>query len=214
MKLSRSGWMLIVGLLLLVAAVAVAAGEIKHTFVATDESGRQLLYVDETNPANDWTVPLPGNRDIQLSGKGTVLVSVPVGYREYALKTGELLKEIKVGQGIQTLVRVDSGHTFLASKTAVIELDENDAVVGRHEIMMGGYFRLLRLARNGNLLFTSGKTTVKELKLSGSTVRELDLTSLTPESMKPYFMEETSDGRFFMGLSGFPKRVSYDSIMN
>jgi len=60
---------------ILVILPLASAAQIKHKFVATDESGKQLLYVDETNPANDWTIPLPGNRDIQISKKGTVLVT-------------------------------------------------------------------------------------------------------------------------------------------
>jgi outer membrane protein assembly factor BamB len=105
-------------ILLLILAILpfASAGQIKHKFVATDESGGQLLYVDETNPENDWTIPLPGNRDIQLSKKGTVLVTVDDGYHEYALKDGKLVKEVKVGKGVRSLVRLDIGNTILASK--------------------------------------------------------------------------------------------------
>lgn len=190
--------------LVLSSSLMVRAAQTKHRFVATDESGKQLIYVDEANPGNDWTVPLLANRDIQLSGEGTVLVSVPVGYREYDLKGGKLIKEVKVGKGIQSLVRVKSGHTLLASKQAVLELDKDDKLIATHSIEMGGFFRLLRLARNGNLLYTSGATTIKELKTGtpAETVREVDLTKLTPESRKPYFMEEMADGQFLIS-TGF-----------
>ena len=63
---------------------------------------------------------------------------------------------------------------------------------------MGPYFRLLRMAKNGNLLYTSGATTVMELKPGGKSVRKLDLTSITPESKKPYFIEQLADGKFLI----------------
>jgi len=189
---------LITLLLILSVTLGVSAADIKHRFVATDESGKQLLYVDEINPANDWTVPLQGNRDLQLSQNGTVLVSIPSGYREYDLKNGKLIKEVKVGKGVQSLVRLNNGHTFLASKQGVIELDKDDKQVAEQKIEMGGYFRLLRLTKSGNYLYTSGKTSVRELQPDAATLRELNLTTLTTESHKPYFMEEMSDGRFLV----------------
>ena len=72
---------------------AATASAIKHRFVATDESRKQLLLVDQTDPSKDWTVPLPGNRDIRLIGTDRVLVSVPNGYREYALADGRLVND-------------------------------------------------------------------------------------------------------------------------
>jgi hypothetical protein len=189
---------LAITLLTMSLALDISAGEIKHKFVATDESGKQLIYVDETNPENDWTIPLPGNRDIQLLSEGTVLVSVPVGYREYDLKSGKMLKEIKANIRVQSLVRLDNGHTLLAGKKGVVELDKDDRQVAFHEMQMGGYFRLLRVAKNGNFLYTSGPTTIKEMKPGGKAIRELDLTTITPESKKPYFIEEMADGNFLI----------------
>jgi hypothetical protein len=189
-------------LLIMSLSLGISAGEIKHKFVATDESGKQLIYVDETNPANDWTIPLPGNRDIQLSSEGTVLVSVPTGYREYDLKSGEMLKDIKAVTRVQSLVRLANGHTLLAGKDGVVELDKADQQLAFHAMKMGGFFRLLRVAKNGNYLYTAGPTTVKELQPGANVIRELDLTTLTPESKKPYFMEEMPDGTFLIA-TGF-----------
>jgi len=203
---SRRPPALAIGLLTMLLALAASASEIKHKFVATDESGKQLIYVDETNPENDWTIPLPGNRDVQLSGEGTVLVSVPVGYREYSLKSGKMIKEIKTEIRVQSLVRLNNGHTLLAGKEGVVELDKEDRQLAFHEMQMGGYFRLLRVAKNGHFLYTSGPTTIKELKPGGKAIRELDLTTLTPESKKPYFIEELGDGSFLIA-TGFGATV-------
>ncbi len=192
----------LVVILALTAASILCAGDIKHKFVATDESGKQLLYVDETNPDNDWTIPLKGNRDVQLSGKGTVLVSVPTGYQEYSLKGGKLIKDIKMGSRIQSLVRLANGNTILASRNQVIELDKDDKIVATHNLELGGGFRLLRLAKSGNLLYVSGKSTMSERKRSGEVVRTLDLNTLVPKTVKPYSMEEMADGSFIIS-SGF-----------
>jgi outer membrane protein assembly factor BamB len=178
--------------------LSVFADEIKHKFVATDESGKQLIYVDEANPANDWTVPLPGNRDIQLSKDGTVLVSVPSGYREYSLKDGKMIKEVQTEIKVTSLVRLSNGHTLLAGSAGVVELDKDDKKVAFHEKALGPFFRLLRVAGNGNFLYTSGQTTITEMTPEGKDIRALDLSTLTPESKKPYFAEELADGRFLI----------------
>ena len=185
-------------LLLLTSACFSFAGEIKHIFVATDESGGQLIYVDESNPHNDWTVKLNGNRDLQVLDTGRILVSVRDGYKEFDLKTGKLLKEVKTGKGIQSAVRLDNGHTLLAGSRGIIELDKDDNKVAEHTYVLGGFFRLLRVSRDGNYLYTSSATTIREAKPNGATVREMDLTTLTPESRKPYFIEELPDGRFLI----------------
>ena len=81
-----AGLMVFAGLMVPVMAAAMpdakpaaASSAIKHRFVATDESRKQLLLVDQSDPSKDWTVPLPGNRDIRLIGADRVLVSVPNG---------------------------------------------------------------------------------------------------------------------------------------
>jgi len=178
--------------------LAAFADEIKHKFVATDESGQQLIYVDETNPGNDWTIPLPGNRDIQLSTEGTVLVSIPSGYREYSLKDGKLIKEMKAEIQVTSIVRLKNGNTLLAGDKGIVELDKDGKTVSFRRQDMGGCFRLLRVTGNGNFLYTSGQTTITEMTPEGKEIRTLDLSTLTPESRKPYFAEELPDGKFLI----------------
>jgi len=180
----------------LFSASATRAGEIRHKFVATDESGKQLLFVDETDSTKDWTVPLQGNRDLQLTGKASVIVSVPTGYREYSLDGGKLIKEVKAGNGIQSLFRLANGNTLLASKKQVLELDQEDKTLATHDLDLSAFFRLLRLTRQGNLLYVSGKSEISERKLGGDIVRRLDVAELTPETSKPYSIEEMDDGTF------------------
>jgi hypothetical protein len=42
------------------------SAEIKHRFLALDESRFQILYVDPSDPSKNWTIKVPGSRDMQL----------------------------------------------------------------------------------------------------------------------------------------------------
>lgn len=166
---------------------------IRHIFVATDESREQLLYVDEFNPENDWTVQIGPNRDLQVEGD-RIVISTPMGYAEYHLKTGQRIKEVQIQKGIRSVRRKPNGHTVLASKDEIIELNTKDTVEKRIQINMGKAFRLLRLRKNGNFLFTGGKTIIKEATPEGQIIGSVDLKRLAPKTSKPYFVMETSAG--------------------
>ena len=70
-----------VGIVLALVSLAPAGEPIKHRFLAADESGHQLMLVDQFDPSKDWTIPLKGNRDIQLLDEKRLLASFPGGYR-------------------------------------------------------------------------------------------------------------------------------------
>lgn len=81
---------------LLLTLQSLWAGEIRHRFLAKDESRSQLLYVDQTDPLKDWVIQLGAKcRDTQLAGKNILLVSSPDGYREYSLADRQMIKEVK-----------------------------------------------------------------------------------------------------------------------
>lgn len=180
--------------------LAVRAGEIKHKFVATDESRNQLVYVDQFNPENNWTVPLHGNRDLQVVDKKTVVVSVPGGYREYALKGGKMTKEFKLqeAKGICSVIRKKDGTTILANRQKIFVLDKNDKKVSEHHLNMGGFFRLLRITDDGNFLFTCSGNSIREAKPSGEKVYELNLSKIDPKCAKPYFAEPIDGGQLLI----------------
>lgn len=178
--------------------VTADGGEIKHRFVATDESGNQLIYVDQFDSSNDWSIELKGNRDVHVTEKGTILATVPEGYNEYDLKSGKLIKEVKAGKRIFSMLRLDNGHTILASQNEIFELDANDTQVKTYPAKPGNFFRILRMSKKGNFLYTGSATTVKELSPDGKTVRELEVSKITPKCKKPYLIEELEDGQFLV----------------
>jgi len=187
-------------------SIPAIAAEIKHEFLATDESRKQLLYVNEFNPSQDWTIPLPGNRDIQIVSDSSVIVNSSTGYKEFEIKTGKLIKEVKAGSNIKSAIRASNGHTFVASPDTIWELDKNDEEISTVNVKMGKFFRLLRLAKNGNFLFTGGKTVVKEADRTGKVVREIELKKIAPKASKPYFMTQQEDGNYMVS-------TGYDSSL-
>lgn len=192
---------LILNAMIFAATMTAHAGTIKHTFVATDESGKQLLYVDEFNPANDWTIPLPGNRDLQVVDKTTVIVSVPTGFREYALKDGSMTKEVTLEgnvSGICSVIRKPDGTTILANKEKIFLLDQEDKIISEIPMNMGGFFRLLRMTKSGNFLFTCNGNSIREATPDGETVYELNLLTIDPNCNKPYFAEPMGDDQLLI----------------
>lgn len=184
--------------IVLAIGTSAFAADIKHIFLATDESRKQLLYVNEFDPSDDWTIPLQGNRDIQVVSSERVIVSISAGYREYEVKTGKMVKEVKVGKGIRSVVRAANGHTFAANAGTIWELDKDNKEVGSVNVKMGGFFRLLRLAKNGNFLFTGGVSEVKEADRTGKIIRTIELKSIAPKVKKPYFMVQQDDGNYMV----------------
>ena len=57
--------------LISILSIHALAQDIKHKFVATDESGHQLIYVDQRKPSTNWAIELKA-RDIQLVGNDRV----------------------------------------------------------------------------------------------------------------------------------------------
>jgi hypothetical protein len=99
------------------------AAEIKHSFLAKDESRAQLHYVSQFDPSQDWTIQLPkGCRDIRRTGNNRLLVSHPDGYLEYDLSTQKQTKQVVVKKGakIESLERLPNGHTILAGRAGCI----------------------------------------------------------------------------------------------
>ena len=180
-------------------AAASAEETIKHRFLAADESGHQLLYVDQFDSSKDWTIKLQGNRDIQLLDDKRLLASFPGGYREYEIATGRMIKEVKVDlKGVFSARRHRNNHTYVANRSDLVELDENDKVVKKHAKLLDGSFRVMRMTPAGHFLFICKGTSIKEVGGDGETVRTLDLKKIDPKIHKCYFIDILSDGNYLV----------------
>lgn len=185
-------------MLSLVFGSVAQATEIKHRFLAKDESRPGLHYVDQFDSANDWDIKLErGSRDIRLLNGNRLLMSYPAGYLEYDLATQALLKKVTVleGERIESVERLPNGHTILAGRKngiAFFELDENDQLVRKvvYEKLEG--LRLFRLSPEGNFLFTAYPDRVIEADWAGKIVADIPV----PGASKMYWVKKLGCGKY------------------
>lgn len=159
------GWLNLTGTIAVLlgwTATGRGADAIRHRFVATDESGQQVLLVDQAEPVKSWRVPLQA-RDMQLVGNGRVLVSVLTGYRELNLADGTVCRQVDGFERIFTARRTAAGHTFLGgyggtTAIQIIELGPDDkplATIALEPLVTN--IRLMRLTPTDTFLLGSGK---------------------------------------------------------
>ena len=124
-----------------------------------DEGKSQLSYEDLSNPANNWYVPIPAGRDMQLVGHGCVLIGTGNGYEERKISTGEKVKEVTTFPGTLSARRLRNGNTLLAGmnwqgKKGVVLVEVDQSLKVKNEIAYGGfeYLRLVRETPTGTFL--------------------------------------------------------------
>ena len=82
--------------LVMAASARVGLGEIKHRLLIVDESRHALRYVDESDAAKNWELPIGGGfHDVQLIGGNRAMVSSGWGYSVYDLAARKLLRRVK-----------------------------------------------------------------------------------------------------------------------
>lgn len=207
---SRAGvhWLLFIGVLLWLGGAAVEGAEIRHRFLAKDESRSQLLYVDQDQPARDWTIQYRGKgRDLQLPGKNRVLVSSPDGYWEFNLADGKLLKEVKGFPGAMSARRQPDGRTILAcAQTAVTiyELSAEDQVLRKVPFKMAST-RVIRLTPQGTFLFGC-----KHQLFEGNFAGEIVKTFALPEGAWAYQALRKPNGNLLVSGGYDPRLFELD----
>jgi hypothetical protein len=164
---------------------------IRHRFLYQDESRHQLLYVDQQDPAGNWSLQ-PGTSpwDIQPVGQDRLLV-VGNGFKVFDLKTRTAVEEFKAGDlgGIMSARRRPDGTTIVGANKdiapkkpaiAVYELDRDHKVTRKAFFPGISALRMLRLSAANTILLAhqtgaaevvfdpnaeNGGRIVKELKL-------------------------------------------------
>jgi hypothetical protein len=134
----------------------------KRKLILRDEGLSQLAYVDIANPKNNWFVPVPAGRDLQLVGKGRVMIGTGAGYEERDIKTGEKIKELTSFTGTLSVHRLRNGNTLLAGlnlagKQGVVLAEVDDMGTTQRVINFPqlNYVRLVRETFAGTFLVTS-----------------------------------------------------------
>ncbi|VGO14580.1 hypothetical protein PDESU_03143 [Pontiella desulfatans] len=162
-----------IALCLFVVANAEAK-EIKHRFLAKDESRAQLHYVDQLDASKDWTIKLEkGCRDIRLLDNHRVLVSHADGYAEFDLATQQQVHEVRDARfkKTETVSRLPNGNTILGANQKGItffEIAPDGAVVRQVNFPQFNTMRLMRLSPEGRFLFGANTDHVIEADWDGA----------------------------------------------
>ncbi len=159
-----------------------ASGNHPQLLLLRDEGLSQLSYEDLANPANNWWLPVPAGRDLQLVGNGRVLICTGYGYEEREIATGKLVDELNDFPGTVCAHRLRNGNTLLAGinwqgKQGIVLLETTTTGAIKNMIVYPGfdYTRLVRQTVSGNFLVTAGKT-VFEGRADGSIVWQAAIT--------------------------------------
>lgn len=162
-------------------ATGKAAAHPQHLLLR-DEGRSQLSYEDLGNPANNWYLPVPAGRDLQLAGHGRVLLGTGYGYEEREIATGKLVAELNDFPGTVCARRLRNGNTLLAGinwqgKQGIVLIEAGARGEIKNMIVYPGfdYVRLVRQTVDGNFLVTAGKT-VFEGRPDGSIVWQAAIT--------------------------------------
>lgn len=178
--------------------------EIKHRFLAVDESRHQLVYVDQFDSSKDWTLKLPiKHRDIQLVGDNVLLLSSLEGFHEYDLRDRRMVKEVKGYPGTVSARRLPDGRTILVCNAPGVTLFELSAE-GK-ELRKSTFdvptTRVVRMTPQGTILFGSANR-VFEGDLDGKILKEHTL----PERVWAYQTVRLPSGNL-LACGGYDPRM-------
>jgi outer membrane protein assembly factor BamB len=135
----------------------------QHRLLLRDEGMSKISFVDESNSIV-WQVDVPAGRDLQLAGRGRILLGTANGYEEREISTGDKLKEVATWPGTIAVQRLVNGNTMLIGvnwqgKQGIILVELNGKDELTHTIVFPGftYARLFRVTEKGTFLITADK---------------------------------------------------------
>ena len=148
----------------------------QHRLLLRDEGLSKLSYMDLDKPEKNWITAIPAGRDMQLVGKGRVLIGTGTGYEERLIATGEKVAELTSFNGTIAARRLKNGNTLLTGLNwqdkkgiVLLEIDAAGKIVQTINYPSYPYVRLVRQIPNGNFLLTSD-TSVFEGNAKGEIV--------------------------------------------
>ncbi|MDR1924668.1 MAG: hypothetical protein LBQ66_09850 [Planctomycetaceae bacterium] len=156
--------------------------QIKHKMIMLDESRKQILYVDQFEPKNDWVIKLTdgGVWDVQLIGNNRILVALYElgGFREYDLTTRKVVREVidKKYKRTLTAIRFTDGRTLLGCNVnrgyQFFLLDAEGKLAKELPHVKDTEIRIARRTPRDTIVFGCKNDWVTEIDLDGKIVRE------------------------------------------
>ncbi|MBX2844480.1 MAG: hypothetical protein KTR26_22145 [Flammeovirgaceae bacterium] len=139
-----------------------------RSFLLRDEGLSQLSFINLANPSENWFQPIPKGRDLQLIGKGKVMIGTENGFEERLISTGEKTGEITTFPETITARRLRNGNTILVglnweNEKGIVLLEVNKEGSKINKIVYPDfiYARLLRETPQGNFLITANDLVVE-----------------------------------------------------
>ncbi len=186
----------------------LSSAEIRHRFLAEDESRSKIHYVDQFDPSKNWEISIAaGCRDMQLVDGKIVIGLFAGGFREYDFATQKLLREVvdpEYKAGSVTAYRLADGRTLLASDQSPIRITMLDA--DGKELSTAVFpntktVRCARLTPRGTVLFGCNENHIIEGTLDGKVIRDIEI----PDAKHVYMIKEFSNGNLLAtaGYGGF-----------
>ena len=175
----------------------LSASEVKHRFLAKDESRFQILYVDQFDSSQNWTIEIPaGSRDMRLIDGKIVIGLRDGGFAEYDFASQKRLREVvdpKYKAVSVGAYRLEDGRTLLASDQSSVRitmLDVNGKELSTTEFPNTKGVRYVRPTRRGTVLFGCNENHVIEGTLDGTIIRDNEI----PDANYVYMIEELPNG--------------------
>lgn len=164
----KRGTILFTAIFLITQIFSQSVPDNNRHFLLRDEGLSQLSYIDLAKPANNWFVPISTGRDIQLVGKGIVLIGTDSGYEEHEISTGKKIYEVTSFPGTISARRLQNGNTMLLGvnwheKKGIVLVEINANTNIQRIIVYPGYnyARLLRETASGNFLITADEIVIE-----------------------------------------------------
>jgi len=182
------------------------AEAIKHKFLVMDEGRHQVHYVDQHNPANDWTLTHKGRGwDMQLLDANRLATNTSSGWVVYDLKTRKLLEEHsdKTIRGVVSMRWTADGVKYLlanAKGITLYKLDKANTIVASKNYPKLKTARYVRVAPDGNPVFASHDGITEVSKTDLSIVRRVMIPG--GKAAKAFQGNKTAKGTYLMG-AGF-----------
>jgi hypothetical protein len=121
-----------------------------------------MSYVDMANPKNNWYVPVPAGRDLQLIGNNRFLIGTGTGFEEREIKTGNKVSELTSFKGTITARRLRNGNTMLVGLNwqekegiVLVEVNNTGGIVRIINYPQFNYARLIRETAANTFLITA-----------------------------------------------------------